>query len=133
MRIVSLDLAEENPKPKEIVGEAADGAVLDAVVLAGDTLLGSYQIAVKTEIRRFKLDGTPDGTVDLPGVGSARFLEGDAREAFFVFTSYHAPIAIHHYDIASKAVIPWAEPKVPIDLDSIHVEQALGFVSRSVC
>ncbi|TCR00399.1 prolyl oligopeptidase family serine peptidase [Neorhizobium sp. JUb45] len=123
VRIVSLDLSEENPEPKEIVAEAADGAVLDAVVLAGDTLLASYQIDVNTEIRRFTLDGKPDGTVDLPGVGSARFLEGDAKEAFFVFTSHDAPIAIYHYDLASKAVTPWAEPKLPIDLDSIHVEQ----------
>jgi prolyl oligopeptidase len=74
-------------------------------------------------LRRFTLDGKPAGTVKLPGVGSARFLEGDAREAFFVFTSYDAPIAIYHYDVASEVVTPWAEPKVAIDLDSIHVEQ----------
>ncbi|MEB2848553.1 prolyl oligopeptidase family serine peptidase [Rhizobiales bacterium RZME27] len=122
-RIVSLDMAAAKPEPKEIIPEAADGAVLDAAVIAGDTLLVSYQIDVKTEIRRFTLDGKPDGTVDLPGVGTARFLEGDAREAFFVFTSYDAPIAIYHYDIASKKVTPWAEPKVPIDLESLHVDQ----------
>ncbi|PYE41342.1 prolyl oligopeptidase [Rhizobium sp. PP-F2F-G20b] len=123
VRIVSLDMAEAKPEPKEIIPEATDGAVLDSAVIAGDTLLVSYQIDVKTEIRRFTLDGKPDGTVDLPGVGTARFLEGDAGEAFFVFTSYDAPIAIYHYDLASKAVTPWAEPKVPIDLDSIRVEQ----------
>jgi prolyl oligopeptidase len=123
VRIVSLDLAEENPEPREIIPEAADGAVLDGAVLAGDTLLLNYQIDVKAELRRFTLDGKPAGTVKLPGVGSARFLEGDAREAFFVFTSYDAPIAVYHYDVVSEVVTPWAEPKVAIDLDSIHVEQ----------
>ncbi|QCL98293.1 prolyl oligopeptidase family serine peptidase [Agrobacterium tumefaciens] len=122
-RIVSLDLADRNPEPKEIIAEAADGAVLDGAVLAGDKLLVNYQIDVKAELRRFTLHGKPEGTVSLPGVGSARFLEADAREAFFVFTSYDAPIAIYHYDTASKAVTPWAEPKVPIDLNKILVEQ----------
>ncbi|MFK4260111.1 prolyl oligopeptidase family serine peptidase [Agrobacterium tumefaciens] len=122
-RIVSLDLADKNPEPKEIIAEAADGAVLDGAVLAGDKLLVNYQIDVKAEQRRFTLYGKPEGTVSLPGVGSARFLEGDAKEAFFVFTSYDAPIAIYHYDTASKAVTPWAEPKVPIDLNKILVEQ----------
>lgn len=123
VRIVSLDLTDRNPKPKEIIAEAADGSVLDSAVLAGGKLLVNYQIDVKAELRRFTLDGKPDGTVNLPGVGSARFLEGDAREAFFVFTSYDAPIAIYHYDTASEVVTPWAEPNVPIDLDNILVEQ----------
>lgn len=122
-RIVSLDLTDKNPKPKEIIAEAADGAVLDSAILAGDKLLVNYQIDVKAELRRFTLDGKPDGTVKLPGVGSARFLEGDAGQAFFVFTSYDAPIAVYRYDTTSEVLTPWAEQKVPIDLDKIHVEQ----------
>lgn len=123
VRIVSLDLAQDNPKPKEVIAEAADGAVVDSAVLAGDRLLVNYRIDVKSDVRRFTLDGRPDGTVKLPGPGSARFLEGNAGQAFFVFTSYDAPISIYHYDLASRAVTPWAEPKVPIDLSNVHVEQ----------
>lgn len=122
-RIVSLDMDEAKPEPEEIIAEDRNGAVLDSAVLAGDTLLVNYQRDVKTEIRRFTLEGRPDGTVDLPGVGTGRFLEGDAQEAFFVFTSYDAPIAIYHYDLASRAVTPWVVPKVPIDLAGIDVEQ----------
>jgi len=124
-RIVSLGLAEADPKPQEIVAEADGKAVLDGAIFAGDTLLASYQVDVRTELRRFTKDGKPDGTVKLPGIGTAHFAEGNAheKEAFFGFTSYDAPISVYRYDIEARDVTPWAVPQVPIDLSNITVEQ----------
>ena len=34
-------------------------------------LLTTYLVDAKTEVRRFAMDGTPDGIVELPGIGSA--------------------------------------------------------------
>jgi prolyl oligopeptidase len=124
-RIVSLDLTDPDPKPVEIIPEAPDDAVLDSAGLAGGKLLAGYHIDVKTELRRFTGDGKPDGTIALPGVGSARFMQATPleNEAFFAFTSYDAPVSIYRYDAVSNSVTPWAVPKVTIDLDSIAVEQ----------
>jgi prolyl oligopeptidase len=124
-RIVSLDLAKPEAKPVEIIGETGDDAVLNDAAIVGDRLVVAYLVDAKTEIRRFAWDGTPDGTIALPGIGTAGGFQGRAgdSEAFFGFTSYNAPASIYRYDTASGAVTPWAEPKVSIDLDGIAVEQ----------
>ncbi|ANL89062.1 hypothetical protein [Rhizobium phaseoli] len=48
-----------------------------------------YFVDAKSEMRRFRLDGDPDGVVDLPGTGMVRavFGESERREAFFVYAS----------------------------------------------
>ncbi|MCQ1799791.1 prolyl oligopeptidase family serine peptidase [Neorhizobium galegae] len=124
-RVVSLDLAEPDPQPKEIVGENADKAVLNDAAILGDRLLIGYLVDAKTEIRRFFFDGRPDGRVALPGLGTAGGFQGSphGNEAFFGFTSYDVPTSVYHYDVASNTVTPWAEPKAPIDPDGIAVEQ----------
>lgn len=124
-RVVSLDLAKPEPRPVEIVSEAADGAVLNDAALLGGKLLIGYLVDAKTEIGRFNLDGTPDGAVALPGIGTAGGLSGhpDDDEAFFVFTSYDVPTTIYRYDVAANTITPWAKPNVAIDLSRIVVEQ----------
>jgi prolyl oligopeptidase len=124
-RVVSLDLAKPEAEPVEIVPEAADKAVLNDAALLGGKLLIGYLVDAKTEIRRFNMDGTPDGTVALPGIGTAGGLTGNPAddEAFFVFTSYNVPTTIYRYNVAANTIETWAEPKVAIDLSGIVVEQ----------
>lgn len=123
--LVSLDLSEAAPQPVVIVPEAADGAVLNDAALLGGKLLVGYLVDARTEIRRFGLDGAPEGAVVLPGLGTAGGLSGHPHdeEAFFIFTSYNAPTTVYRYDVASGALTPWAKPEVGIDLDKIGVEQ----------
>ncbi|MGY3606192.1 MULTISPECIES: prolyl oligopeptidase family serine peptidase [unclassified Bradyrhizobium] len=124
-RVVSLDLAAPEPQPVEIVPEAEGSAVLNDAALLGGKLLIGYLVDAKTEIRRFDMDGAPDGAVALPSIGTAGGLTGNPAdgEAFFVFTSYDVPATIYRYDVAANAIEPWAEPKVAIDLSRIVVEQ----------
>lgn len=122
-KIVTMDLAAPDPEPIELVAE--DDAVLSDVRLVGGRLLVSYLVDVTTEIRRYTLDGVADGTVELPGIGTAGGFRGrpEDDEAFFVFTSFNAPTTIYRYDVATNTSVVWAEPKVDVDLDQIDVEQ----------
>ncbi|WP_439617918.1 prolyl oligopeptidase family serine peptidase [Shinella sp.] len=122
-KIVALDLGDTQPDFTDIVAESE--AVLSSASLLGGRLIVCYFVDAKTKIERFKLDGTPDGVIDLPGIGSAGGFHGRAAddEAFFVFTSHNAPTTIYRYDVAMNTKSPWAEPKVAIDLDRIVVEQ----------
>lgn len=122
-RIATLDLAAPGAAPQDLIAE--DSAVLGDARLVGDRLIGTYLVDVKTQLRRFTLDGLPDGVVPLPGIGSAGGFQGhpDDNEAFFVFTSFNAPTTIYRYDVAANTATAWAAPKVDADLDNIVVEQ----------
>lgn len=124
-RIVSFDLAADRPELTEIIPEAANNAVLNDAALLGGKLLICYLVDAKTEIHRFNLDGTRDGGVPLPGIGTAGGLSGHPsdNEAFFVFTSFDVPTTIYRYDVAANTMTPWAQPSVPIDLSQFAVEQ----------
>nr|WP_226372764.1 prolyl oligopeptidase family serine peptidase [Sphingosinicella flava] len=123
LRVVSLDVAEDDPKPVEVVPE--DQATLDGASLLGGTLMLSYLVDAKTEVRRYSLDGKKLGTVALPGIGTAGGFggESDDPETFFSFTSFATPTAIYRYDAATGQATPWAEPKVLFDPAAYEVSQ----------
>lgn len=122
-KIVTMDIAAANPAIEDVVREQ-DSVLLNPSLVAGRLLL-SYMADVKTEIRRYTLDGKADGMVKLPGIGTAGGFDGNQGdpETFFVFTSFNAPAVIYRYDVTSNTAQVWAQPKVAIDLNQIAVEQ----------
>lgn len=122
-RIVTLDLDDPQATPNEIVAE--DEAVLTGAALIGGRILATYLVDAKTELRRILPDGTPDGVVQLPGIGSAGGFRGRATDthAFFLFSSFDTPITVCRYDVAVGTLELWGEPKVRIDAERIQVEQ----------
>jgi prolyl oligopeptidase len=122
-KVVTMDIATTNPEIVDVLPE--QDSVMGNASLVGGRLLVSSFVDVKTEIRRYTLDGKADGVVKLPGIGTAggfKSEQGDP-ETFFVFTSYNAPSVIYRYDVASNTARVWAQPKVAIDLNRIAVEQ----------
>lgn len=93
--------------------------------VVGDRIVVTGMRDAKTEVSRYRLEGTPDGTVDLPGIGSTGAFHGRPGddEAFFVFTGHDAPTGIYRYNVAENAMTPWAGPRVDVDLESILVDQ----------
>jgi prolyl oligopeptidase len=122
-KVVMMDIAAADPAIRDVVPEQ-DSVLLNAS-LVGGRLLISYMADVKTEVRRYTLDGKADGMVKLPGIGTAGGFKGDQDdpETFFVFTSFNTPGAIYRYDVASNTARVWAQPKVASDLNRIAVEQ----------
>ncbi|KRE12296.1 prolyl endopeptidase [Bosea sp. Root483D1] len=121
-RIVTFDLAEAAPQPREIIGEA--DSALEHSWLVGGRLILSYLVDASTELRRHQLDGTPDGIVELPGIGSAGIrgtLADD--EAFLAYTSFNAPLTIYRYAVSTGKRTVWAEPAIDFDLGEIAVDQ----------
>ncbi len=123
LRIVSMDVTEATPAIHEIVPE--DKATLEGAGIVGGVLLASYLADVKTEVRRFDLNGKSLGKVPLPGIGTASGFNGDASdpETFFAFTSFATPTTIYRYNAATNKATVWATPKVDFDPSAYVVEQ----------
>ncbi len=123
LKIVTMDIAAATPVMTDVVPE--QNAVMTDASLVGGRLLVSYMVDVKTEVRRYTLDGKADGVVELPGIGTAIGFEGGGtgQETFYGFTSFNSPGTIFQYDVAANTSRVWSEAKVAIDLKQIAVEQ----------
>jgi len=122
-RIVAMDVALAAPVVQEIVPE--DKAVLDGAGVIGGVMVAVYLADVKTEVRRYTLEGKSLGPVVLPGIGTAGGFGGepDDPETFYAFTSYATPTSIYRYDVKSGNATPWATPKVDFNPADYVVEQ----------
>lgn len=98
--VVSLGTAEEHPRLRQVVAEDADRAVLNEAAVMGRGLFIAHLVDAKTEIRRFGMSGRPAGIVTLPDIATAGGFQGRPRdsEAFFGFTAFAAPTAVHQHD-----------------------------------
>ncbi|MGK6316993.1 prolyl oligopeptidase family serine peptidase [Neorhizobium sp. DT-125] len=122
-KIVSVDLAASKSIFIDLVPE--QDSHLTGAYIAGDRILAIYFVDAKSEMRRFRLDGSPDGVVDLPGTGMVRAVFGELenREAFFVYASFNQPDTVYRYDVETGQLGAWVEPEIGADLTSITVEQ----------
>lgn len=124
-RVVTLDLSEAEPEFAELIPERADAVLREGgSALFGDRILLTYAVDVQSQVELYRLDGTFDGTVPLPGPGSTGIVHGrpGENEAFFAFTSYDAPLTVLRLDVGAKRTSVWAEPTIAVDLDTIIVE-----------
>ena len=122
-KLVTLDISDPDAVFVDLLAEGDD--VLNNAWLVGNRLITSHLVDANTQIRRYTLDGMPDGEVELPGIGSAGAFYGtlDDDEVFFVYTSFNAPTSVYRYDMAKNTHTAWTEPEVAADLDGIVVEQ----------
>jgi len=123
LKVVALDISQAKPVAKTIIAE--DAATLDGVSMVGGSLIASYLVDAKTEVRVHGLDGTLKRKIALPGIGTASGFGGefDDAETFFAFASFNRPTTIYRYDVKSGAATPWAQPKLLFNPDDYSVEQ----------
>lgn len=124
-RIVSTDLSQAAATPILVELVPEDASVLQGASLVGGQLIAEYLVDVKSEVRRYSLDGKLLGKVALPGIGSAGGFggtEGDS-ETFFSFTSYNSPATVYRYDVKTQQTTPWATPKVAFNPADYVVDQ----------
>ena len=111
--------------PREIVAESKD-TITGATIVGGHLLVTTLHDA-STAVRRYSIDGIPQGSVALPGLGTASGFEAGKdtsdKTSYYSFTSYNAPTTIYRYDSDTNTSSVFAAPKVAFDPAGFVVEQ----------
>ena len=123
-RIISIDTTKPlPPQPKELVPESSDK--LETVSVVGDRFIAVYLKDAHSLVKLFKPDGSPDGEIALPGIGSAGGFTGKRkdRETFYSFTSFTPPTSIFRYTFDHRQSKLLFQPKVKFNPDDYTTEQ----------
>ena len=115
----------QNPAPaswETIVPEQPQA--IETVAVIGGRVVAQYLVDVQSRLRLFALDGTAQGEVALPGIGSIGAISGreDSPAIWYTFTSPLTPTTVFRYDPASKTSTPFEPPKLPIDLSGYETK-----------
>jgi prolyl oligopeptidase len=99
--------------------------VLEGSTLAGGHVVAEYLEDVKSMLVIYGTDGTRQGTVALPGIGTVGGLSGrmDTPELFYGFTSFLYPATVFRYDFATKRSEPFQAPHVAFDPGAYETRQ----------
>ena len=122
-KVIAIDL--NNPAPsawKTIVPEQPQ--VIESVGVIGGSVVAQYLVDVQSKLRVFGLDGTDQGEIALPGIGTVGALTGreDTPGVWYTFTSPLSPSTVFRYDPATKTSTPFEPPPLPIDVSGFETK-----------
>jgi len=123
-RLIAVDIA--HPKPdawEQLIPEADD--MLASVSYVGGCFVCRYLHHAAYQVRFFKVDGTPDGDLALPGPGTVIGFVGwsDDPETFYKFSNFTTPGTVYRLDVATRDVSIFRSPRIDFDPDEYVTEQ----------
>jgi prolyl oligopeptidase len=123
-RLVGIDL--DRPAREhwaELVPEGED--TLLGTARTGDRLFLRFLHHAHSRVAVHALDGRPEGSVPLPGLGTADGFGGrpEHRDTYFTFTSQVHPSTVYRYDLDTREVSLHFAPQVPFETGDLHTEQ----------
>jgi prolyl oligopeptidase len=98
---------------------------IETLDVVGKKLLLNYMKDAHSELRIFDLDGKPNGTVALPGLGSVQMIDGewDSPIVCFLYSSFQTPSTGIAYSLMNGKSTMVSSAKVPGALEDVRVEQ----------
>jgi prolyl oligopeptidase len=116
-KVIAVDLAHpEQSHWKTIVPEAKFS--IETVKLIGDRFVAQYLADVQSRLSLFRIDGTAEGDLTLPGTGTITGIDGreDQPQIYYAFSSPLYPQTVFEYDPKSKQTTPFEAAKPPVDV-----------------
>ena len=132
-RLISIDVAEpQKSNWQTIIPE--DQAVLEGVVMVNDQFSAIYNEDAHHVLRLFKLDGSPEGEIPFPTLGSIVQINDLGlhasradHELFYAFQSFLYPTTVYRYNFQTRSAEAINSPE--LDFDSTAYETQQVFVS----
>jgi len=115
-RVIAIDITSPAPSSwKTIVPEQKEA--LESVALIGGRIVAQYLVDVQSRLKLFALDGTAEGDITLPGVGTVAGLVGreDAPTIWYGFSAPLTPSTVYRYDPETRQSQAFEAPTSPID------------------
>ncbi len=123
-RIVAVDVTRpQRDDWRELVAEGDD--TLENARVVGDRIFGVYLHHATHRVRRFRLNGSGDGEVALPGLGSVISLSGRRQDdaLYGTFVSFTRPEEVFRHPIGGEETTRFWAPEVDFDADALRTDQ----------
>lgn len=123
-KLVAVDVTKPGIENwSEIIPEKEN--VLNGVKLAGGKIIASYMKDASSKVEIYKLDGSFESELSLPGIGTAGSFSGkkDEKIAFYSFESFTNPAIAYKYDFTTGKSEIFYQPKINFNPDDFVTEQ----------
>jgi prolyl oligopeptidase len=122
-RVVAVDLGRGEREVREVVPEGMD-AISEVALVKGHLVLVRLHKA-SHQVHLLALDGTPERSIELPGLGSVRGLSGEPpdKEFFLSFGSYTRPSTPYRYDFGQGRLTEFAPGDAKADRGAYETTQ----------
>ncbi|MFW5713347.1 MAG: prolyl oligopeptidase family serine peptidase [Brevefilum sp.] len=123
-RLIAVNIDQPNPGAwEELIPEAADK--LEFLDFVGDRFTATYLHHAAHQVRFFKTDGTPDGVLSLPDLGTVTGFGGqsDDPETFYKFSNFTTPGTVYHFNVDSREAEVFRAPDVDFEPENYITEQ----------
>ena len=128
-RLISIDITKpEKANWQTLIPEAK--AVLEGVTMVNDQFAALYNEDAHHSIRLFKLDGSPDGEIPFPALGSVAQINDlglhasrSDDELFYAFQSFLYPTTVFRYDFKTRSAEVIDSPELDFDPTVYETQQ----------
>ncbi len=123
-RLIAININKsEQSHWLEVIPEGEDK--LEFVDFVGERFVCTYLHHAAHQVRFFKIDGTPDGELDLPGLGTVIGFSGrsDDPETFYKFSNFTTPGTVFHFNVQDRSTAVFRAPDLAFNPDDYVTEQ----------
>ena len=123
-RLLAVDLTHPEPEFwEELIPESEDK--LEFIDYVGGHFIATYLHHAAHQVRIFKSDGSPDGELALPDLGTVIGFSGrsDDPETFYKFSNFTTPGTVYRFNVDTRESTVFRTPDLDFDPEDYLTEQ----------